>query len=37
MQIGNTIFRWKIFVPQCQKIMTKNPSVFQKTSGLDKG
>ena len=33
---GITIFRWKILVSQCRKILSRNPSVFQKFSGNDK-
>ena len=36
MQKGITIFPWKIFVSQCQKTLSRNPSVFHKISGIEK-
>ena len=31
-----TIFRWKFFLSQYQKISEKNPTVFQKNSDIEK-
>ena len=36
MQKDITIFRWKNFVSEYKKISSRNPSVFQKISGIEK-